>query len=248
MRTILVLAALATLAVLASSPSAAAELPFHCDFDADTPGQPPLTGGTNQPTSLLIPPGGSILVQAAANGLASQPCVIEVPGDGLFGGINIEIPAVTAEVIRVEATVAVNQLLNAFFLQTASASGHVATRLAMADNGEINDYQGTVLGSYTAGSPFRVRIEIDTDNKVWTATIDDELNGFADDPVTTGLSYLNDPAYVPDISIVHASFDTWSTGVVSSIAYDDLFIEISPGTPARALSWGDVKAKYQTSP
>ena len=109
----------ATSFVFAGDPALAQNpLPALINFDADTPGAPPTTGGVNQPTTLSIPPGGTILVQSSANGINTQPVVITVIGPSIFGDVGINIDPVTSGTVRVEATVSFDRLTDGFFLQT----------------------------------------------------------------------------------------------------------------------------------
>ena len=76
-------------------------LPIFSDFNSDTPGSPPATGGLNQPDSFVVPSGGSVLVQSSAVGITSQPVEL-MDDDGEYVTVNWSFPAVTNDVVRVE--------------------------------------------------------------------------------------------------------------------------------------------------
>ena len=106
------------------SPAYAGVLPAHIDFDSDVPGVPPATGGVNEPTAVIIQSGTSVLVQAASNGISTQPVVLDDGGTGNFvTWIYGFGPPVSSDVLRVEATVSFSRLFDGFFLQTTVFPG-----------------------------------------------------------------------------------------------------------------------------
>ena len=86
--------------------------------------------------------------------------------------------------------------------------------------------------------------------KTWSVAIDNEQNGFADDPVHEGLALVNSPAVIPHVGAVHASFSVFPTAAAgpSSIAYDDIIVS-APGdtTPPAVVVPPDATADA-TSP
>jgi hypothetical protein len=227
------LGGVAIVATLLLAPGGAAAQGFSIfgTFDADTPGSLPAIGGPDQPTGFLN--GGiGVLVQTSSSGIATQP--LEV-ADGTcsnspfyFGGVYYNLPAaVTGGVLRIEATVAANQLTNGVFFDTLDLGAAVA-RLRFQDNGTIVDQFGVVLSSYAANTPVRFRADIDMDAKTWAGTIDDELNGFGDDPVVSGLAFVNDPASITQVDTVYldllGSFNIFTCTVPRAVAFDDVLI------------------------
>jgi hypothetical protein len=174
-----------------------------------------------------------VLVQASSTGIASQP--LEV-ADGTcsnspsfyLGGVYYNLPApVTGGVLRVEATVAANQLTNGVFFDTAGL-GLAIARLNFQDNGTIEEQFDVVLSSYAANTPVRFRADINMDAKTWACTIDDELNGFGDDPVVSGLAFANDSASITQVDKVYldlfGSFNIFTCTVPRTVAFDDVLI------------------------
>lgn len=205
-------------------------------FDADTPGSPPTTGGLDQPTGII---NGGVLVQSSANGIATQP--VEAADSDCSasswyaGGIYYDLPTpVTGGVLRVEVTFAANQITTGtFFDAGVQYFGLSVARLRLNGFGHITDYFDTTLGSYAANTPVRIRADIDMDSKTWACTIDDELNGFEDDAVTSGLAFVNDPGIISQVGTVHldffGSFYQPTCVAPRTVAYDD--VHITTNTP-----------------
>jgi hypothetical protein len=212
---------------------AAAQTIGAIDFNGDTPGQPPATGGPNQPTSFVAFPGTTVLVQSTANGIDTQPVAITADAPGQFASVNFEFPPISSGVVRIEATVAFNRLVDCFFLQSGvSAFSAVVSRLIATSAGEIqDDATRTTVGSYVANQPFRVRMDLDMTAKSWSAAIDNELNGFDDDAVTSNLPFENPLWALPYVGAVDASLSVFPTTTIgASVAYDDITVVV-PGTP-----------------
>jgi hypothetical protein len=225
------LLALAMLIVASATNAQTIPLPALIDFNSDTPGQPPNVGGINQPTSLTYAGANTtIIVESAANGIFTQPALLSIDDAWDYVSVKIGFTAVTSGLVRVEATVSFDRLTDGYFLQTAvnPSGGAVVTRLAMRDNGEIQDYEArTPVGWYEPNQPFRIRMDIDMDAKLWTVVVDNELNGFSDDEVFTNLEFSNPPSVIPHIASALASLNTFPTSAGfygATIAYDDIFI------------------------
>ncbi len=239
MRALLLVALMALGSALAPD-VACGDLPIYCTFDPDPVGAPPGVGGANQPAELVTPPHGSLLVRAAANGIDTQPCEIRVPVSGEYGSISFSFSPIAAEVLRVETTVSMNRRATAYLMQTSASNGAVATALSVGPDGSIlGDWSGTVVGSYQADSPFRIRMDIDMNAKTFAATVDEEMNGFSDDQVFEGLTFREDPANVPDISWLRASLESNQNGLIS-VAYDDVVLTTTPA-PVAPATWGELK-------
>ena len=243
--------------LLAPGGAAAQEFSIFSTFDGDTPGSPPATGGLNEPTAII---NGGVLVQTSASGIATQP--LEV-ADGscsaspwYFGGVYYNLPApVTGDVLRVEATVAANQLTTGVFFDAAtdsSVSGISVARLSFQDNGTIVDQFDVVLSSYTANTPLRFRADIDMHTKTWACTIDDELNGFGDDLVVSGLAFVNDPGIITQVGTVYltlfGSFNIFTCTVPRAVAFDDVLIFTPAPFFVDGFESGDTTAWSNTVP
>lgn len=234
MKTCLCLSSL--LLVMSSAVAGAVELPVYTDFNSDVIGLPPAIGGPDQPTALIESPGTSITVQASAFGLFDQPVVVDSP-NAEYVTLNWIFPEVSSGTVRCEATVAADRLLDGYFVQTASADDAVGARLKFLGSGEIRDQQSnTVVGFYSALSPFRVRLDIQPAAEEYCATIDDEMNGFDDDPRYCGLPVLNSGNFFP----IAAFYGSLNPVAPAAIAYDDILIEISLGIFADDFEAGDL--------
>jgi hypothetical protein len=218
-------------------------LPVDCDFADDTPDSPPALGGTNEPSTLNIPGSGSILVKSAALGLNDQPCLIDQAGSAAYGSINFEFDPVIEDLLVFEATLSINVLRNTYVMQTAASTGGVVSRLLLTDTGLIVDKDDTVLGEYSAGVPFRCRMTVNIQDENWDCMIDDELDGFENDPVTEDLPFSNDPSVLPDVNKALASLGHVADGV-AQVAYDDIRIEAVEVTATAAGTWSSVKSIY----
>ena len=232
----------AMLVVLGTS-AAAAELAVnrHVDFDADVAGQLPSLGGANQPTSLTAEPGTSIVVRAAANGIATQPVVLGAQTGQQYVSVNTSFPPVSQGLVRVEATVSFDRLALGYFLQTSVGSATtVVSRLTMNEAGEIKDYMGGVtVGTYAPNQPFRVRMDIDMSARTWSVAIDDEMNGFQDDPVTANLAFANDATAISAVGSVDASMQmSFTTSPPTTVAYDDIEVWLMTETVSLELAPG----------
>ena len=219
------------------------------DFNGDVPGSPPVTGGVNQPTQLTTSTGTTVLVQASAFGIGTQPVVLTASAPSRYVDVATAFPSVATGVVRVETMVSFDRLVDGYFLQTSVsiAVGAVLTRLHSRSDGTIGDFFGTGLGSYGANQPFRVRMDIDMSAKNWSFSLDDELNGFADDPVVANLAFVNPVGVLPSVGVVNSSlniFPVVETG--AAIAYDDITVDCPDiVTSNRATTWGQVKILYR---
>ena len=197
-------------------------------FDNDTVDlPPPTTGAPSHPTSIVQPVTGTINVKSASNGLTTQPVEINDGGnDDYYGSVDYTFSPLSTGILCVEATVSINKLLPTseygYFLQTSvGISTAVVTRLSMYPNGSIIA-GGTQVGTYQANTPFRVRKLVDMDTETWSVVIDNEMNGFDDDDMFTGLLFSNDP--IQNVGALGASLHSYNISGVTSIAYDDIFV------------------------
>ncbi len=84
---------------------------------------------------------------------------------------------------------------------------------------------GQNIGTYQANNPFRIRMYVDMDTKTWSAVIDNEMDGFDDDVVVTGLDFSNDPNRVLSIHGLGASLSASQLLGGTRIAYDDIIVK-----------------------
>jgi hypothetical protein len=194
-------------------------LPTLIDFNQDIPGQPPATGGNNQPTSLFTDPGTSIIVQPSANRINTQPVLLTASAPDEFANVATDFSSVSTGVLRVETTVSFDKLTDGYFLQTAVPLA-VLTRLDVFSSGQIeDDASRTVVGNYTANNPFTVSIDVDMDSHTWSVAINNVL--------TTNLPFENPINVLPQVGEVDASlqiFPVHSSG--ASVAYDGISISL----------------------
>ena len=237
--------------LLAAGVATAQTFVISSNFDADTPGSPPATGGPDEPSGVI---NGGVLVQAVSNGISTQPLEVDDGScnQGYFGGVYYTLPtAVTAGGLRVEATVAINQLTDGVIFDTwISFMSTSVVRLRIISNGTIADQFGTVVSSYAANTPLRFRADIDMASMSWACTIDDELNGFSDDPVVSGLPFVNPPSVISQIDTVFLGiFGSFSACAGSRVvAYDDVTIYDFPPIFIDGFETGDTTRWTATVP
>ena len=203
---------------------------IYSNYGGDILDSQPATGGENQPVGLVIPASGQILVKAASNGITTKPAEINDGMSSEFFSIDYAFSAVTQGLIRIEALVSLNQNVASTLLQTTeSVTGLLITRLSSNYPGEIVGPNAVAVGSYQPNVPFRVRMYIDMNQKNWSASIDNELDGFADDPLVE-LQFMNDP---DNIGGLHCSAHVAYEQAATTIAYDDIYVGVSDGAPLR---------------
>ena len=139
--------------------------------------------------------------------------------------------------MRFESTVSIDRIPaigSVSFAQTASSNNSVVTRPIANSLGEIT-LVGETVGTYQGNTPFRFQMDVDLTNRVWYASVDNELNGFFDDPVFSGNQFVNDFSTQP-FDITSAFFGAQigtipSTGPIV-VAHDNIFIGAVPLPPA----------------
>ncbi len=191
-------------------------------FDGDTLTQPPPA-----PASIVFdPPGtGTALVQSDANGITTKPLVLTLNmGSSMYGSVDYSFGSVNSGIVVVEATVSFSDWVSGYFLQTAvSGPAAVVTRLWMSSDGRITGYGSTQIGTYQPNTPFRVRMMIDMDAKLWRAAIDSAMNGFDDDPLSAWQQFVN--TGITSVGAVNASLGKMGLyPPIVSVAYDNIFI------------------------
>jgi len=206
------------------------------NFNGDAPSLPPATGGPGQPTALWFLGGGSVLVQSAANGISTKPVVVSEDFPFAAAGLNADFTKVTSGHVRIEATVGFSRLTYARFLATTDPSnGDEVTSLVATPSGDIQEeFSHTVVGSYSPDQPFRIGIDIDMSSKTWSAAVDNELNGFADDPVISGLPLANVPSLISGVGELTPYLQVQDGLGSASVAFDDLTVS-TPENAAEQL-------------
>lgn len=175
---------------------------------------------------MVVPAGSTIVVRSEANGITTQPVEVTVDTFSKFVSVNVDFEPVVEGMLRIEATVAFDRLFDGFFLQTAVPTA-VASRLVVTRDGEIQDFADRMtIGSYSPNQPFRIRMDIDMSIRRWSVSVDNEIDGFEDDVIVSGLRFINDPNTVPRIGEFLASLDVFPTvsAGATSVAYDDITI------------------------
>jgi hypothetical protein len=201
--------------------------PALLDFNSDMPGLPPATGGIGQPSAYYGAP-GTVFVENSFAGMPWQSLTIH--SQGLFAGARYDIDSVSSGILRIEATVAFDRPCFGYFLQTSVAQGAtLVSRMQVWADGHIRAYNGSFvsLGTYTPNQAFRVRMDVDLDSQTWAGSLDNELNGFADDVTISGLSLANQGLLPHSIGSVHMDLHPYLLGV-GSVAYDDVLIQTIP--------------------
>lgn len=233
----------AVVAVLAM-PRVATAAPqvISVSFDADTVGQSPATGGPGQPSMIGTFSGGTwvagpspwIHVESDAFGLNAKPVVMGPVSHEQAAFLGLNFPAVTHGLVRTEVTVSVDRFVDADFLQ-ADDGVDLYLALQLSAQGEIRTElgeHGTTLGHYAPYLPFRMRMDIDLDAMSASIAVDDEMNGFADDPVLAGLPFSEDDADLQGVAGVYAGMGPVEETVEPvSAAYDDFVITYGTQVP-----------------
>lgn len=189
-------------------------IPGSIDFESETPGQLPITYGPG----VRAVGAATVSVAVAPNGFTSQAIQMTVSDSSSYAGANYSFTPVSTGGLRIEASLAFDSLINAMLFIGRTGSTQVF-RLSAGTSGTLSGGYGS-LGSYVPNVPVRVRCDVDLDREEWALTVDDEGNGFGDDPVFAGLPWVNRPCVVPDIDSIDLFFRSFSgTG---SLAVDDV--------------------------
>jgi hypothetical protein len=210
----------------------AVTLPTLSTFDSDVLGLRPAVGGPDQPS--LLRGGGSALVQASDLGINTQPVVLTSDsGDFITAVWNFD-PVTTASV-RLEATVsAVGGFFNSNTLFLSDSSGAAALSMNLNGIGDITLLGTTdIVGSYSDSTPFRARIDAIPVTLTSSITIDNELNGFDDDPVFSDIPFFQGN-FVDDIGQIGIQVNP-APGQSGHVAFDDVLVQVIPIPPALYL-------------
>jgi hypothetical protein len=196
-------------------------------FDSDTVDQSPQTGGPpDQPTSLTVPSGATILVKSSSNGITSQPVEINDGGTTQPTVVYYSFSPVAEGKLFIEADVSLNNLVTQLFFRTNGYPAEIVTTDMMANaNGEIYA-EGQQIGSYQTNIPFRVRMFVDLGTETYSAIIDDEMNGFEDDQLFAGIPCEHQGGF-SDIRILRICVNTIGTAGVTINAFDNIVVKRS---------------------
>jgi hypothetical protein len=203
----------------------------------------------SDPSGPGITIGGSsfMSVEAAPLGFATQALLLSPP-TGVYAGALYDFPPVTTGVVRFETQMSFSDLSEGTIFQTAT-SGFVWSRLLALPDGTIaaqtpSGQNGPVIGPYSPGSPLAIRMDLDLDAFTWSASVDDELDGFANDPVVSGLAPLASAATLTNVSQAAPTWHMDGDATPATVAYDNLLVIPAPGAAALvALGLGGLGAR-----
>jgi hypothetical protein len=209
----------------------ASQLPVLSTFDHESTGARPETDGLNQPTDVtptLNTAGSWVMVKSSSSGLSGN--VAEIGNNGAVPGtMTYAFDNVWHGLLRIEATVSFSTLVASSFLGTADFVNTSVTRLYTSAGGSIYytySSGGTAytkdIGTYSANTPFRMRMDIDLSARTWSFTQDPEFDGFDDNTAYTGLFFTS--ASATQIDKVQAAFAPAAGSALTTMAYDDLVI------------------------
>lgn len=200
---------------------------INSTFDSDTVDQAPQTGGPpDQPASLTIPTGASIFVRSSSNGITTKPVEIDDGGTTQPTVVYYSFTPVTEGKLLIESTVSIGNLENQFFLRTNGYPSELVTTDILANaNGELHA-EGQLIGYYQPDTPFRVRMLVDMDGMTYSVAVDDEMNGFGDDQLFTGLP-VQYAGSITDIRILRIWVNTIGTAGQTINAFDNIVVKRS---------------------
>jgi hypothetical protein len=210
------------------------------DFEAYTPPADPSGPGITVYTSSYT------WTSAPVVGHTSQCFVVDAPKE-TFAGALYDVPATSSGRITFEVDVSFSGLIEGYAFQTAASTGAVWSRLLMEDNGELYAASLTpgdhFLGTYLPNDVFRLRVVQDLDAMVYWMTIDDELDGFADETPVGPLAPYNNPSGLSDVGGAALTMRIHTNSVrEASVLYDNLAVWIPgsrDGRPGRGgRLWG----------
>jgi len=221
----LVVSGLAHVVLLAAAAQAQSAV---STFEFDAPGGAPSVAGLNQPSALSVPAGGGIIVIEDQLGIEGHSAYV-FDDDGEHVDMHWLFTPTFSGVVRTEATLSLSDTMAGYCFQVASGLSAVArVRVDFLNNIQVGAF---VLGEYTPGEPFRVRLDLDMDSNTIAATIDIEMDGFANNSTVSGIPFIN-----PGIGMVDRVLASLNqSGLLvpdAGIAYDDVYRgPVSSGTP-----------------
>lgn len=213
--------------VLTSTFTVAAEFPVMADFSFDFVGHPPQTGAfQHRPEYIVETPGSIFEVIGSTLGLAEQP-VILYDGSGGYQCLGWTIVDTLNELV-IDATFSIATFTNAYIHKSFDGGGTLVSRLEVRSDGTIRPSfpSSMVLGIYSPGEPFRIRIVLSHTTTVYRVAIDNELDGFEDDPLTIcpSISYN----FVKSFELGYGAIPDTPPAQITMIAIDDIHVDHSP--------------------
>lgn len=214
-------------------------LPVYSTFDSDTVGTTPTMGVPHSPTGMLKHLGTEAdpLVVSSALGIVTQPVqFVQDPDPDAFAMLVYDFDPNVTTFLRAEATVSLSVLADVGVMRSwMNSTGLIIGNIYFSDSGNIYA-GGSTLGTYMPGVPVRLRMDVNIITGQWAAMVDDELNGFADDTLFTGLTFTSDPADVDNIGGVGVGYDRGGGALAQvSVAMDDILIMEIPEPGALGL-------------
>jgi hypothetical protein len=196
------------------------------DFEGDTVGEPPLTGGANQPEAWGASVSVSVMIVSGAGGIPSQGLQISDSGFQGDGWARYNFGPFDSGVTTIEGICSVNKLALMDICGTSVNTGTSISRVLVNPRYEMYGLYITAMAAhYQPNRPFRFRIQVNMTAKKWSFVIDNELNGFGDDQVINDIDFMNDPSSINSISKFLAQYSGGSTTISGqTIIYDDIFI------------------------
>lgn len=213
--------------VLASTFTVAAEFPVMADFSFDFVGHPPETGMfQHRPEYIVETPGSIFEVIDSTLGIADQP-VILYDGTGGYQCLGWTIVDTLNELV-IDATFSIATFTNAYIHKSFDGGGTLVSRLEVRADGTIRPSfpSSLILGIYSPGQPFRLRIILSHNMTVYRVAIDDEFNGFEDDTLTIcpSISYN----FVKSFELGYGAIPDTPPGQITMVAIDDIHVDHSP--------------------
>ena len=183
---------------------------------------PPPLGSGNDPAEVISHPNATAVVQKNSLGISSNVLQLQV-GDSEFVNVVWQHATQTTGVLRVESVVSLQAFADVSLIGTSGDSGASVSELnARADGALYADYaiRRVRVGSYDPGTPFGVRMDHDLEAQTYTISIDNELDGFEDDPASDPVERMN--AHIPftGVSGVLLGLLVWGPGT-GTAGYDD---------------------------
>jgi hypothetical protein len=196
------------------------------NFEGDTVGQPPLTGGADQPEAWGASPSVSVTIVAGAGGIVSQGLQISDSGVQGNGWARYGFGPFDSGVVTIEGICSINMPATMDICETSVNAGTSVSRVLANFRYEMYGLSVTAMGGhYQPNRPFRFRIQVNMTAKRWSLVIDNELNGFGDDQVISEIDFVNDPSLITSIGKYWTSYLGGSPTISGQIiVYDDIFI------------------------
>ncbi len=203
---------------------AAGTLSILSTYDHEPTGVRPLTGGLNQPTSTSTTHTTSVVtVEKQSCGQTGRVLQIANATNtaGQTGEVTYNFNTLWNGTVRVEATVSFSALVASTFLVALDQYNGTVFNVQTTMGGLIIDNNSVTLGSFSANTPFRIRMDIDMSSKTWTFIQDSELDGFADNTVITSRPFGTN---ITELNRIRAQLYTAASADPMTVAFDNIVI------------------------